>query len=151
MPIFERIVSTTIEIAAAPMDVWTVLTDLSRYPLWNPHIREGTGIVAVGKRLTLRMYPPKSSPITVHPTVVVAEPGVEWRLRARVPGLFRSEHYFTLQAANSGTRLTQGEIYSGVIVPLIGATIAMSARSFQEHNQALKRQVEAREHMSMPV
>lgn len=36
------------------------LTDLSRYPEWNPHIRAGTGQVPAGNRLTLRMHPPRA-------------------------------------------------------------------------------------------
>jgi hypothetical protein len=63
------------------MDVWAILTDLSHYPQWTPHIREGTGTIAVGNRLTLRIYPPKGRPVTIRPTVIVAEPGVELRLR----------------------------------------------------------------------
>jgi hypothetical protein len=135
-------VSATIEIDAPPMDVWAVLTDLSRYPAWNPHIREGTGTVAVGNRLTLRMYPPQGRPVTIRPKVIVAKPGVEWRLLAKFPGIFSGDHCFTLHTANGGTRVVQSEIYRGILVPFIGKAIAASLTSFQAHNEALKRQVE---------
>lgn len=46
--------SATIKIDAPPMTVWAVLTDLSRYPEWNPLFREAAGEVAVEKLLTLR-------------------------------------------------------------------------------------------------
>ena len=128
------------------MEVWTVLTELSRYPAWNPHIREGTGTVAVGNRLTLRMYPPKGSPVTIRPRVIAAKPGVELRLLARVPGIFSGEHIFALQAVNGGTRVVQSEIYRGILVPFIGKAIAGNLTSFQTHNQALKRQAETGRH-----
>lgn len=52
-----RTIATTVDMAAPPMDVWTVLADLNRYPEWNPHLREGAGEVTVGSRITLRMFP----------------------------------------------------------------------------------------------
>ena len=35
-----KTMSATIEISAPPLAVWAVLTDLSRYPEWNPLFRE---------------------------------------------------------------------------------------------------------------
>jgi len=43
-----KIISWTTEIGAPPMAVWAVLTDLGRYPEWNPLFREASGEVAVG-------------------------------------------------------------------------------------------------------
>src|SRR5260370_36826491 len=102
-----RLISATIEIDAPPMDVWAVLTDLSRYPEWNPHIREGTGVIAVGNRLTLKMFPAKGGPVTIRPKVLAAEPGADLRLMARLPGIFSGEHRFELSPVDGGTRLVQ--------------------------------------------
>ena len=38
-----KIISAGIEIGAPPMTVWAVLTDLGRYPEWNPLFREASG------------------------------------------------------------------------------------------------------------
>ena len=43
-----KTVSATTQIDAPPMAVWAVLTDLSRYPEWNPLFREASGQVAAG-------------------------------------------------------------------------------------------------------
>lgn len=45
-----KTMSATIQIAAPPMDVWAVLTDLSSYRDWNPLFREASGQVAAGKQ-----------------------------------------------------------------------------------------------------
>ena len=47
-----KTVSATTQIDAPPMAVWAVLTDLSRYPEWNPLFREASGEVrsAAGSR-----------------------------------------------------------------------------------------------------
>ena len=38
-----KIISAATEIGAPPMTVWAVLTDLGRYPEWNPLFREASG------------------------------------------------------------------------------------------------------------
>ena len=107
-----RTIAATIDIDAPPVDVWAVLTDLNRYPEWNPHIREGAGAVTAGRRLALRMFPPRGGPVTIRPTVLVAEPAADWRLLSGLPGIFgrlifSGEHRFALTAAGGGTRLVQ--------------------------------------------
>jgi hypothetical protein len=143
-----KTVSAVIEIGAPPAEVWAVLTDLSRYPEWNPHIRAGAGRVVAGNRLTLRMHPPKGRPVTIRPLILTAVPGVEWRLRGGLPGIlgrliFTGEHSFTLTAVGGGTRLMQSEDFRGALVPLIGRALTAAQRSFQEHNEALKKRVES--------
>jgi len=96
-----RTVSATVDIDAPPMAVWAVLTDLSGYPEWNPHFREGAGEVAAGNRLTLKVFDPNRVPVTIHPLVLAAEPGVEWRSLGGIPGrlgrlIFSGEHRFAL-------------------------------------------------------
>ena len=49
---------TEIEIDASPEAVWSVLTDLDRYPEWNPFITAASGVVAVGERLKNHIEPP---------------------------------------------------------------------------------------------
>ena len=49
-----RTISTTVDIAATPQQVWAVLADLDAYPQWNPFIRSASGQVAEGATLTLR-------------------------------------------------------------------------------------------------
>jgi len=129
------------------MEVWAVLTDLSRYPEWNPHIRQGAGEVTVGSRLTLRMFPPKGRPITIRPIVLAAESAADWRLLGGLPGvfarlLFSGEHRFALTPADGGTRLVQSETFRGILVPFIGKTLAGAQASFQKQNEALKKRVE---------
>jgi hypothetical protein len=142
-------VTAMIEIDAPPAEVWAVLTDLSRYPQWNPHISAGTGQVVAGNRLTLRMYPPKGRAVTLRPLVLAAVPGAEWRLRGGLPGIagrliFTGEHSFMLTAVGGGgTCLVQSETFHGALVPFIGKALTAARDSFQEHNEALKKRVES--------
>ena len=135
--------SATINVDAPPMDVWAVLTDLSQYPDWNPLFREATGEIAVGKRLRLRsVHPANGRLMTVKPKIVTAEPGVELRWAASLPGIMSGEHSFRLSAAGGGTTLVQSEAFRGLLVPLSGKILSRSEASFQSLNEAIKKRVE---------
>jgi hypothetical protein len=139
-----KTVSATIEIAAPPLAVWAVLTDLARYPEWNPLFPEASGEVAVGKRIRLRgVHPANGRMMTVQPRILAAEPGVELRWAASLPGIISGEHSFVLSPANDGTRLVQSESLRGLLTAFAGKTVARSEASFQALNEALKKRVEA--------
>jgi hypothetical protein len=140
-----KTISAAIEIAAPPMAVWAVLTDLRRYPEWNPLFREAAGEIAVGNRITLRsVHPANGRLMTVKPRIIAAEPGVELRWASSLPGIMSGEHSFTLTPANDGTRLVQRESFRGLLVPFSGTTFAGTEASFQALNEALKQRAEAR-------
>jgi hypothetical protein len=138
-------VSTAIEIGAQPMDVWAILTDLSRYPEWNPFFRSATGEVAKGQRITLKsVHPANGRQMTVKPRILVAEPGVELRWASSLPGIISGEHSFRLSPVDGGTRLVQSETFRGLLVPFSARTLASAEAGFQALNQALKVRAEAR-------
>jgi Polyketide cyclase / dehydrase and lipid transport len=85
-------ISVAIDIAAPPMDVWAVLTHLSRYSAWNPLSRQAAGQIAIGNWLTLKTFTAKGRPMTVRPKVLIAEPGLELRWTARLPAVMGGEH-----------------------------------------------------------
>ena len=102
-------VSTTIEIDASPVAVGEVLTDLSAHREWNPESPEASGEIIVGQRVTLKMVRPGRRSFTIHPIVLLAEPGVELRLLGRLPGIFSGEHCFALTSLDGGARTTGPE------------------------------------------
>lgn len=136
--------SAAILIDAPPVDVWAVLTDLSRYPEWNPLFREGSGEIAVGERIKLRsVHPANGRMMTVKPKIVTAEVGVELRWASSLPGLISGEHSFALTPVGGGTQVVQSESFRGLLVPLSGKILARAEASFAELNEALKKRVEA--------
>ena len=44
---------TEIEIQASPEKVWAILTDLSKYPEWNPFIHKAIGQAKVGEKVDI--------------------------------------------------------------------------------------------------
>lgn len=138
-----RQVSAEIHISAPPKRVWAVLTDLARYPQWNPLFREASGQITPGSRLTLKsVHPANGRLMTVRPKVLAAEPGRELRWAASLPGIMTGEHSFTLSPADGGTHLVQTETYHGLLARMSAKTISRTQAKFAELNQALKQQAE---------
>jgi hypothetical protein len=137
--------TTTIDIAA-PLDaVWAALTDLPRHAEWNPFITDASGSVQVGERLEVRLSPPGGKPMTFRPrvTAVVAGRTIEWRGRLVLPGLFTGRHRFELHPIDTGTRLVQSEVFTGVLVPFLARQLdAHTLPGFVAMNEALKVRVE---------
>lgn len=138
-----RQISAEIQIGAPPERVWAVLTDLARYPQWNPLFREASGQLAVGNRLTLKsVHPSNGRLMTVRPRLLAVDPGRELRWVASLPGIMTGEHSFILGPAHGGTHLMQTETYRGLLAHMSGKVISRTQAQFRRLNQALKQQAE---------
>ena len=140
-----RELRSEIAIDAPPERVWQVLTAFGAYPEWNPFIRSIEGEAKVGSRLKIRIEPPGARGMTFRPTVRAAEPARElrWLGRLFVPGLVDGEHRLALEPLAGGrSRFIQSERFSGLLVGLLGRTLAATERGFEQMNEALKRRVE---------
>jgi uncharacterized protein YndB with AHSA1/START domain len=67
---------TEIEIQASPEKVWQVLTDLDKYPEWNPFIHHAVGTAKMGKKVDIT-FRSGSKDMTLHCTVIREEPNRE--------------------------------------------------------------------------
>jgi hypothetical protein len=135
-----RTIEHTLDIPADPTTVWQVLTDTAAYPQWNPFITRLEGELHPGRRLSVTISPGDRS-MTFKPVVLDAEPGrlLRWRGRLGVRGVFDGTHEFHLEATGAGgTRFTQRETFSGVLVPLMAGVLEQTANGFAAMNEALR-------------
>ncbi len=137
------VLSTEIDIAATPEEVWAVLSDFTSYGEWSNFSRV-TGTAETGSTLAMRM-----PGMTFRSTVTAAEPNstLQWSARIISAKLFLGQHTFTLtRRADGTTHLDNTETFSGAIVrPFQG----LFARTHQDSgyaafNRALKARVERR-------
>jgi hypothetical protein len=144
-------ISTRIEIAATPENVWAVLADLAGYSQWHPVFRSVTGQLAVGSKLTIRTtVPPTGRAMTVKVKVVKVEPGTELRWVSKLLGLPISKRTFLLSPSDGGTLLVQAETYQGLTNIFGGpgsvrrkfALISRIQGTFESINEAIKEQAE---------
>lgn len=110
-------IDTHIDLPFPVSAVWAVLSDVERYPDWNPYHIRVDGALAEGQRLELEIHKPNNDRLVIHPTVmqVLPERSLVWG--GGIPGLFRGIHRFDLQTISAScTRLHQTEVFSGLFV-----------------------------------
>jgi len=139
---------TQIEIEASAERVWSLLVDFPAHSRWNPFIRSIAGSPAKGQSLQVLIQPPGAKGMRFRPTVLAVEANRElrWKGKLFLPGLFDGEHYFQLESkAGGGIIFRQGEIFSGLLVPLFrGSLDGATRQGFVAMNEALKREAEKR-------
>ena len=133
--------SEAIEIDAPADRVWAALTDLARYPVWNPFIRAAHGELAVGGRVDVHVRPTLGVPLHFHATVTSYEPNRELVWRGDVGGswLAGGEHAFEIEPLGDGrVRFVQREVFSGAVPRLLAPLVEREARrGFRAMNEAL--------------
>ena len=142
-------ISTTIEIAATPENVWAVLADLASYPQWHPMYQAVTGQLAAGSTLTITStHPTSGRTVTAKVKVLTAEPDTELRWVSKLLGLTISEREFRLSSTADGTSLVQAGSYRGLGGGRGRAMVKVLGRvqdTFTAINEAVKQQAEARQ------
>jgi hypothetical protein len=139
-----RHISKEIVIDSPPEVVWEILTDLDAYGSWNPFLIDAGGKTEPGERLSITGKATEKG-FTFHPRVTESVPGqrLAWVGKlGGVPGLFTGEHRHELEVTSEGTRYTQSENFSGILVPFTGKIIAETEAAFERMNQALKERAE---------
>ena len=114
-----RNIAATIDIDASPDRVWDVLSDFSRYAEWNPMFTGGSGTLAAGNTLALRM-PIGGLTMTFKTVLLAVDEGrlLRWRGRLIGPAVFEAVHEFVLTPREGGTTVVQRETLVGRLVPL---------------------------------
>ena len=135
-------IRTIADIHAPPDAVWKALTDLPKYPEWNPYITRATGAVQPGERLELRVEPPGGSARTVRPVVIEAEPNRElsWVEEGWLPGMLDGHHSFSIiSKGQNRTHVVHRATFTGLLLPFMRARIETSLREgLEAMNRALK-------------
>jgi hypothetical protein len=141
-----RIIEHTIDIPAAPAKVWEVLADTDAYPEWNPFMTRLVGNLHEGERVAISIVAGTRT-TTFRPTIRSVDPPrmLRWLGRLGIPGLFDGDHEFLLVPTDDGgTRFTQRERFSGLLVPLVRKLLDDTDRGFAAMNEALSTRVTAR-------
>lgn len=140
-----KAIETEIQINANPEQIWEILTDLDKYPEWNPFVTSAKGKVAEGEKLEVKISPPNKKEMVFKPTVLTAKTNSEfkWLGHLLFPGLFDGEHVFTITGNENGSLLVQKETFKGILVPLVWGSMEKHTKDgFELMNRALKTRAE---------
>lgn len=136
---------TEIEIQASPEKVWKILTDLDKWPDWNPFITHAIGNAQLGEKVDITVGSgPKA--MVLHCTVTNVELNRElrWKYHMMLPFLFQGEHSMSIEPLGADhVRFVDREVFNGLLVPLQAKDIDInSKRGFEAMDQALKERAE---------
>jgi hypothetical protein len=113
-------VRTSIDVAASPDQVWTVLVDVERWPDWTDSVSSvrplDAGPVAVGSRVEISQ--PRIPPATY--TVTALEPGRAFTWEQQQPGSRVSAHHECAPLPDGGTRVELIVVMSGIVGGVVG-------------------------------
>lgn len=135
--------SAHIEIDAAPDVVWKHLTQVDKWPQWDPFCDKIEGEVALGNTVKAfsKLSPGRAFGVKV--SVLEAPKTMVWS--GGMPlGLFKGERTFSLNPnAEGGTSFSMREVFSGPMLFLIGRSIPDMTEAFEAFVQGLKTQSES--------
>jgi uncharacterized membrane protein len=136
-------IEQAVEIAAAPKNVWTVMTDVERWPEWTASVTsvallDGPPLV-VGSRVRIRQPRLPTAVWTV--TAMETERYFEWRSVAA--GLTSTGGHH-IERSGDGCRVILSLDWKGWLTPLINLVFGrLSKRYVQTEAEGLKRRCEA--------
>lgn len=131
--------STTIN--AAPEKVWQILIDVSGYPAWDKSMDHIEGQLTLGEKVKFfTRLSDQAFPVTV----TAFEPARRLVLTGGLPlGLFKSERTHSLTPTEQNqTQFQTEEIFSGLLLPIIGRNLPDLTANFVGFLAALKQQAE---------
>lgn len=136
-----------IDIAAPREIVWAVLTDLSRYPEWNPFTTRIDGTLGEGADLVLHVAlrpGHKEKRQRQRVVALVAPDRIAWRTYVGTPTLLRAQREQLLTSNAAGTtHYSTTDSFSGGLVPLVMSLYRKDMeRGFATMTQALKARAE---------
>jgi hypothetical protein len=134
---FRREIKTQYHYAVKTSLLWKIIIDFPHYPMWNNFILEVLGEAEPATRIKFRFQLPRGImlPATAIILTVESEKEIRWKGRLPIPGLFSAEHYYILDSNGNGqTDLYHGEIFRGLLVPLIWPLLRIKGTPVYEQN-----------------
>jgi hypothetical protein len=138
--IFSMACRVELNIQATAAAIWRLLTDAGGFPRWNSTITRVEGRIREGERLRLHV-PGTNRTFTPRVTGVVADERMTWT--GGFSPLFKGVRTFELTPrADGSTDFAMEERFSGLMLPLVRASMPDFGPVFDRYANDLKREAE---------
>ncbi len=132
-------ISTVIH--ASPDRIWALLTDAPGFPRWNSTVTSIEGEIAEGRTLKLKV--PTAPERVFKPRVSNVQPGRSMTWSDGMAPMFKGVRTFELTPNGDGsTEFSMKEEFSGLMLPMIKASLPDFAPVFEAFAEDLKRAAE---------
>ncbi len=138
-------IRTAVEINAPKEEVYAVLADLDKYPVWNPYHRKVEGEFVEGAELKIYVLRPDGKEVEVPPHMMRIVENQEITWGGGIKGVFYGVHSFILESNSNGkTLLKHNEDFSGFAITFADLPPDVIADGYHQMNMALKKLIEDR-------
>ena len=125
-------------IAASPQAVWDVLTDGTRWQEWHPDTVRVEGRIALGEKVKIYAQQNPNRAFSVKVSEFSPTQGMVF-IGGMPLGLFKAVRTYALSMQEDGsTHFAMNEVFSGLMLPLIGRSIPDLTPSFESFADGLK-------------
>ena len=139
-------IDQSIEIGARPEVVWNVITDLARYPDWNPFVIACESTLLVGEPISMRVRLVSLFAQPQTETILEHEPGqrLSYGLRGLPLGALQSmRSHLVLPAGSDGAHYESHFELSGWLAPLVRLLLGANLeRGFKAMTEAIAARAE---------
>ena len=130
-------------IHATPDRIWGLLTDAASFPRWNSTVTKIDGSIAPGE--TLKLEVPAAPGRVFKPKVTAFEPSRSMTWSDGFAPMFKGVRTFTLSPNGDGSvTFHMAEVFTGVMLPMIKASLPDFAPAFEAYAADLKRAAEGK-------
>lgn len=134
-----------VEIKASPEVIWKIMTDINKWPDWNPDVKQASmeGEIAEGMAFQWKAGPGK-----IISTVRSVEEGHLIAWTGRTLGIIHAIHVWKLEPRNGNTIVRTEESWEGIVTRIFrGKMKKMLEKAIQSGLHSLKNEAEKRKNL----
>ena len=133
-------VITQITIKSSPAEVWSMLTDVDKYPEWHPYIKKIEGKLDKQSKIKVTYKKNDTEEGVFSAYIIDNEVNKKLSWGGSLGFIFNAKHYYSIEAVGTDSvKLIQGEYWRGVFGGMYGKKIYVdTARKFELMNNKLK-------------
>lgn len=133
--------AVTINIKAQPDKIWALLTNAKDFPRWNSTVQNIDGRIALGETIQLKVHAAPERVFKLKVSEWTPNSRMVWRDGAAP--MFQGVRTYTLTPKSDGTTdFSMVEVFSGLMLLMIGGSLPDFRPSFEQYAADLKKEAE---------